>query len=131
MLKSCLGLVGMVALPLVVEVLLGPRPCLALLWGALPLRRRCPPAHARLAAHSHPQTLLESVSRETDGLASEKRTGALFARRHDPDGSAVPGHPHAESLAHATEDVDEASLHGRSNARRSVLIPRRQPVKRH
>ena len=33
MLQNCLYVVGIIALPLAVEVLLAPRPCLVLLWG--------------------------------------------------------------------------------------------------
>lgn len=60
MLQNCLYLVGMITLPLAVEVLLAPRPCLILLWGAL---------------HSHSRTPLKTAGRESDGSTNEAGPG--------------------------------------------------------
>lgn len=56
MLENCLYFVAMITLPLALEVLLAPRPCLVLLWGALYSRSRTP---------------LRSAVRESGGWTSE------------------------------------------------------------
>jgi len=48
MLQSWLCVVGMIALPLVIEAVLAPRPCLWLLRGALPPSRRRGPQITRI-----------------------------------------------------------------------------------
>jgi hypothetical protein len=75
MLQNCLCFAGMIAIPLAVEVFLAPRPCLALLWGALPLSRLSSVALARFAVHSTPQTPLRTARPETDGMANETGLG--------------------------------------------------------
>jgi hypothetical protein len=97
MLQNCLYLVGMIALPLAVEVLLAPRPCLALLWGAL---------------HSHSRTPLRTPGRESDGLTRDARSGPYLPGHMVLTGPRLVDTSTANVSPMPRQTGHEAILHG-------------------
>ena len=101
MLQYCLYFLGMIALPLAVEAVLAPRPCLWLLRCVLPPPRQNPPTPASLAWHSPAPAPRGASPQRSDGLADENTAGLNlpgdrvlheppFRRASTSSGSAVP-----------------------------------------
>jgi hypothetical protein len=79
MLQYCLYALGMIVLPLAVEAVLAPRPCLWLLRGLFPSPRPNHPTPASVARHSPAPTPRGASHHPSEDLAGENFASPYLA----------------------------------------------------